>query len=125
MFRNKAFDEKIASMSTLWNSTTTLNNIFDSQLLSQTGDQEIKESTIKDNSYLGRIHREFRSFSKKKRENVIKKTKNCQPIKKAKLYYSPSTLSKKVTHSEDKISLQTKITKKKSAGFELANQIRK
>lgn len=53
---------------------------------------------------------------------MIKKTENSQPTKKAKLYYSPSILSKKATHSGDETSLQMKIIKKNSAGFELVNQ---
>lgn len=56
---------------------------------------------------------------------MIKKTENSQLIKKAKLHHNSNTLSKKVTHFEDETSLQMKITKKKSVGFELANQMRK
>lgn len=97
-------------MSMLQNNTITLNNVFDSQLLPQIGDQKIGEDIIKDNSYLDYIDREFGPFSKGKREDMIKKIENIQPTKKAKLYYSPSSLSKKSTYYKDEISsLELKI----------------
>ena len=75
-----AFGEKAASMSMLQNNTNTSNNVFDSRLLAQTGDLEIEESTTEDNSYLGRIDREFGPLNEGEGEYVIEKTENSQTI---------------------------------------------
>ncbi len=119
-----ASGEKAASMSTLRNNTTTSNDVFDPRLLAQTGDPELEGGTTKDNSYLGHIDKEFGPLSEGEGEDVIEETENSRPTKKAKLHHSPSTLSKEANYSGDETSPQPKITKKKSAGFELANQMR-
>lgn len=56
---------------------------------------------------------------------MIEKIENIQLTKKAKLYYSPSILSKESTHFRDKTSLQLKIIQKKNADYKLVNQIKK
>lgn len=119
-----ASGEKAASISTLRNNTTTSNDVFDPRLLAHTGEQEREEDTQEDNSYLGRIDREFGPLSEGEGEDAIEETGNGRPTKKTKLHHSTGTLSKEANHSGDETSSQPKITKKKSAGLELANQMK-
>ena len=119
-----AFGEKAVSISILRNNTTTSNDVFDPRLLAHTGEQEKEEDTQEDNSYLGRIDREFGPLNEREGEDAIKETNNRRPAKKTKLYQSTGTLSKEANHSGDETSSQPKIIKKKSAGLELANQMK-
>lgn len=50
-----ASSEKAASISTLQNNTATSNDVFDSRLLANTGEQDVEENSQGDSLYLGRI----------------------------------------------------------------------
>lgn len=119
-----ASGEKAASISTLRNNTTTSNDMFDPRLFANNGEQEVEEDTQGDNSYLGRIDKEFGPLSEGEVEEPVEETDNRPPTKKAKIHHSACTLSKELNHFGDEASSQPKITKKKGASLELANQMK-
>lgn len=117
-----ASGEKAASISTLRNNTTTSNDVFDPRLLANTGDQDGERDTQGDSTYPGRIDKEFGPLSEG--EELVEETDNRPPTKKAKLHHNAGTLSKEPNQSGDETPPQSKITQKKSAGIELANQMK-
>lgn len=58
-------------------------------------------------------------------EELVRKTDNGPPTKKTKLHHNADTSSKELCQSGDETPSQPKIIKKKSAGFEFANQMKK
>lgn len=88
--------------------------MFDPRLLANTGEQEVEEDTQGDNSYLGRVDKEFGPLSEGEGEETIEKTNIRPPTKKAKLHHSAGILSKELNQSGDEGSSQPQISKKKA-----------
>lgn len=99
------------------------NDVFDLRLIANTGEQDTEENAQGDSSFLGRIDNEFGPLSEG--EEPVRITDNGPPTKKVKLHHNADTLSKEPCQSGDETPSQPRIIKKKSAGFTLANQMKK
>ena len=117
-----ASGQKAASMSTLRNNTTTSNDVFDPRLANSAAEPDVENDTQEDNSYLERIDKEFGPLSEE--EESVEETENRPRAKKAKIHHNAGPSSKDQHQSTDDTSSQTKSTKKKNVGLELANQMK-
>ncbi len=117
-----ALGQKAASMSTLRNNTTTSNDVFDPRLANSTTEQDVENETQEDSSYLDRIDKEFGPLSEG--EESVEETENRPRAKKAKIHHNAGPSSKDPHQSTDDTPSQSKSTKKKNVGLELANQMK-
>lgn len=110
-------------MSRLRNNTTTSDDLFDPRLVNSAAELDVENDTQADNLHLDHIDKEFGPFSEG--EESVEETENRPRTKKAKIHHNAGSSSKDQHQSTDDISSQTKSTKKKNVGLELANQMKK